>query len=91
VLAGRELRTEGEPAQRPRGFGALVRSWAPRKVPGESQAAAALERSGEPGQRGLVALWNVWMAMRYRAALPQETFDLLIHPWVAIVGQLPKS
>ena len=41
------------------------------------------------GRRGLVALWNVWMAMRYRTLIPQPTFDQLVHPWVTVVGPLP--
>ena len=61
----------------------------PRARPGESQAAAAIDRSGEPGRLGLIALWNVWMAMRYRRLIPRPTFELLVHPWETVVGALP--
>ena len=57
--------------------------------PEELQAAEAIERNGDDGRRGLVALWNVWMAMRYRTLIPQPTFDQLVHPWVTVVGPLP--
>jgi hypothetical protein len=91
VLAGHDLR-RGEPVQQSRGlFGALLGPWASRTRPGESQAAAELERSGEPARRGLVALWNVWVAMRYRELIPRSTFDLLVHPWVTVVGPLPGA
>jgi len=86
VLSGRDVRAEEE-AQRPRGFAALFGQWVAR--PEQSRAAAALESSGESAQRGLVALWNVWMAMRYRSLIPLPTFELLVHPWVTVVGPLP--
>lgn len=88
ILSGRELRT-GERTARPRGLAAWFGGWFPQARPGESSAAAAIDRSGEPGRRGLVALWNVWMAMRYQALIPSETFVLLVHPWVTVVGPLP--
>jgi hypothetical protein len=90
VLAGRDLRLAGQPAPRPRGLGAIFDPWSRRARPGESQAAAALETSGEPGRRGLVALWNVWVAMRFRTLIPRPTFELLVHPWVTVVGPLPE-
>jgi hypothetical protein len=31
------------------------------------------------------------MAMRYRAVLAPPTFDLLVRPWVTVVGPLPES
>ncbi len=88
VLAGRDLRTV-EPAPPAQGLGALLGQLVPRSRPGESQAAAAIERSGEPGRLGLIAIWNVWMAMRYRRLIPRSTFELLVHPWVTTVGPLP--
>ena len=62
----------------------------PRTRPGESQAAGVIERAGAPGRRGLVALWNVWMAMRYRELIPAPTFELLVQPWVTVIGRLPE-
>ena len=44
------------------------------------QVAAAIEAAGDPGRYGLVALWNAWMAMRYRSAMPAATFELLVRP-----------
>jgi hypothetical protein len=89
LLAGRELRT-GQPADKPQGIAAWLGDWIPRTRPEETQAAAAIERSGESARRGLVALWNIWMAMRYRARIPQPTFELMVQPWVTVVGPLPE-
>ena len=89
VLAGRDLRAS-EPTQRSRGLGAMLDGLFSRASPRDSQAAAALEGSGEPGRRGLVALWNVWVAMRFRSILPRPTFELLVQPWVTVVGPLPE-
>ena len=27
--------------------------------------------------------------MRYRSAIPASTFELLVRPWVTVVGRLP--
>jgi hypothetical protein len=89
ILAGRDLRT-GVPAPKPQGIVGWLSDWGPRTRPEESQAAEAIERSGEAGRRGLVALWNVWMAMRYRALISRPTFDLMAHPWVTVIGPLPE-
>jgi hypothetical protein len=88
IIAGRDLR-KGPPAAKPQGIAAWLGDWKPRMRPEESQAAEAIERKGDEGRRGLVALWNVWMAMRYRTLIPQPTFDQLVHPWVTVVGPLP--
>ena len=61
----------------------------PTARPGESQAAAALERSGEPGRLGLIALWNVWMAMRYRRLIPRPTFECWSIPGRPSWGRFP--
>jgi hypothetical protein len=89
ILASRDLRTGG-PVEQPRGIAAWLGDWMPRRRPDEARAAEAIERSGEEARRGLVALWNVWMAMRYRSLIPAPTFDLLVHPWVTVVGPLPE-
>ncbi len=89
ILAGRDLRT-GEPVPKPQGIAAWLGDWKPRTRPEESRAAEAIDRSGEAARRGLVALWNVWMAMRYRTLIPPPTFDLLVHPWLAVIGPLPE-
>jgi hypothetical protein len=89
VLAGHDLRA-GEQAPQPGGLGGIFGMLVTRARPQETQAAAAVEGSGEPGRRGLVALWNVWVAMRYRSRIPQPTFELLVRPWVTVVGALPE-
>ena len=68
IIAGRDLR-KGPPAAKPQGIAAWLGDWKPRMRPEELQAAEAIERNGEAGRRGLVALWNVWMAMRYRTLI----------------------
>lgn len=88
VLVGRDLRAE-EPPPSSRGLGALFDQLVLPKSRLESQAGDAINRSGEPGRRGLVALWNAWVAMRYRAIIPAPTFELLVRPWVSVVGPLP--
>ncbi len=89
VLVGRDLRAE-EPPPPSRGLGALFDQLVLPKSRLESQAGDAINRSGEPGRRGLVALWNAWVAMRYRAIIPAPTFELLVRPWVTVVGPLPE-
>ena len=89
VLAGHDLRT-GEPAPQPGGIGAIFGMLVPRVRPEESQAAAAVAARGDEGRRGLVALWNVWVAMRYRSSIPRPLFELLVRPWVTVVGALPE-
>jgi hypothetical protein len=90
VLAGRDLRAAGPPRQ-PQGLGALLGQLVPRARPEASEAAAALNGSGEPGRKGLVALWNAWAAMRYRSLIPRPIFELLVRPWVTVVGPLPEA
>ena len=68
--------------------GGLACLFSPR-AQGPSAVAAAIEAAGDPGRYGLVALWNAWMAMRYRSAMPAATFELLVRPWVTVVGRLP--
>ena len=87
VLTGRRLRSV-EAAPRPQVFGAFAQLFGPR-AQGPSAVSGAIEAAGEPGRHGLVALWNAWMAMRYRATMPAPTFELLVRPWVTVVGRLP--
>jgi len=87
VLTGRDLRSAAA-APRSHGFGAFAQLFGPRSQ-GPSPVSAAIEAAGEPGRLALVALWNAWMAMRYRAAMPAPTFELLVRPWVKVVGRLP--
>jgi hypothetical protein len=87
VLTGRDLHTV-EADDRRRGFGAFAQLFGTRSS-GPSTVSAAIEAAGEPGRRGLVALWNTWMAMRYRSTIPDRTFELVVRPWVTVVGRLP--
>jgi hypothetical protein len=89
VLMGRDLRAE-EPPTPSRGLGALFDQLVVPRNRLESLAGEAINRSGDPGRRGLVALWNAWVAMRYRALIPAPTFELLVRPWVSVVGPLPE-
>ncbi len=89
ILAGRDLRALG-PAPRPTGFAGFLDPWFRRTRPELSAATSAFERGGRPAQHGLVALWNAWVAMRYRDLIPPSTFELLVHPWVTVVGPLPE-
>ncbi len=88
VLVGRDLRSV-EVAPRPHGFGAFAQLFGTRAASGPSPAAAAIDAAGEPGRRGLVALWNTWVVMRFRPSIPGPTFELLTRPWVTVVGRLP--
>jgi hypothetical protein len=88
VLVGQDL--SHEPVPRREGLDGLFGQLLSRRDPGSSRAAAAIDSSGEIGRRGLVSLWNTWIAMRYRALMAQSTFDLLIQAWVEVVGPLPE-
>jgi hypothetical protein len=87
VLAGRDLRAI-RPAPK-RGLAALFDFRGSRTRESDTQAFSAIELAGEPAKRGLVALWNVWVAARYRGLIPPPTFEMLVHPWVTVVGPLP--
>jgi len=87
VLAGRDLRAV-TPAPKPR-FAALAGMFGTRNAE-QSAAGATLDGAGDPARRGLVALWNTWVAMRYRTLIPARTFELLTRPWVTVVGALPE-
>src|SRR4051812_43368564 len=85
ILAGGDLPLTEAPAAR-HGLASWFGDWMPRTRPGETAAAGAIERHGAPGRRGLVALWNVWMAMRYRELMPPPTLELLVRPWLTVIG-----
>ncbi len=78
VLAGRDLRAG--PLERRRGLSGLLDPWLSRTHQTEAQAAAVIEATGEVAQRGLVALWNAWAALRYRALIPHSTSESLVRP-----------
>jgi hypothetical protein len=90
VVAGRDLRSEPK-AKQPSGVGALFQGLLTHADPLGSEAAAILDRGGEPVQRGLVAVWNAWVAVRFRPRIPAPLFDQLVHGWTAVVGPLPPA
>ena len=89
VLTGRDLRP-AEPTPRPSGLSALFGSWLARSNPADAEVTAAIEHAGEAARLGLIALWNAWAAMRFRSLIPRSTFDLLVEPWVRVVGALDE-
>jgi hypothetical protein len=89
VLAGYDLRSASRTPQ-PRGLGSLLGALTLRGNPLAAEAGAILERGGEPAQRGLVAMWNAWAALRYRSAVPDQLFAQLVRPWTTVVGRLPE-
>jgi len=86
ALAGRDLR-EAVPAPAPGIMGAVDR-WVRGARPERSPAASMVEQHGDLGRLGLIAAWNAWAALRYRAHMPARTFQLLVQPWIAVVGPL---
>ncbi len=89
VLAGHDVRESSLRSKS--SISDTVQRWfLPKASPGADEAAAIFEGAGEAAQRGLIAVWNVWAAMRYRSSMPAPTFELLIRPWVAVVGRLPE-
>ena len=90
VLAGHDIR---ESAQRSKpSLSRVMQGWfMPRAGPGSDEAGAVLERLGEPAQRGLIAVWNAWAAVRYHSQLSDELYEDLTRPWVTVVGRLPEA
>ena len=90
VLAGRDLQLEA-PHTRP-SLSETIQGWfMPGSSRFSSEATGVLERLGPPAQRGLIAVWNTWAAVRYRASIPAATFDALVKPWTSVVGPLPHA
>ncbi len=88
VLGGRDLLSIARPPES--SVGALLSIFAKRSNPALTEATSILEREGEPARRGLVAIWNAWVAMRYRDLIAPPLFEQLVQPWVAVVGRLPE-
>jgi hypothetical protein len=89
TLGGRDLLSIARPPES--GVGALLSIFVRRSSPAVTEATAILEREGEPARRGLIAIWNAWVAMRYRDLVAPPLFEQLVHAWVAVVGRLPES
>ncbi len=88
VLGSRDLLSIAHPAES--NVGALLSIFTKRSNPAVTEATAILEREGEPARRGLVAIWNAWVAMRYRDLIAPPLFEQLVEPWVTVVGRLPQ-
>jgi hypothetical protein len=86
VLGGRDLLSIHPPES---SAGVLVSMFTRRSSPANTEAMAILEHEGEPARRGLVAIWNAWVAMRYRDLIAPPLFEQLVQPWVGVVGRLP--
>jgi len=86
VLGGRDLASIAR--EEPKGRGGLLRLRRSAS-PALHDADMILQQRGKPASLGLVALWNVWTAVRYRELIPAATFDLLVQPWISVVGRLP--
>ena len=89
VLSGRDLWAV-QRTPKPKGVADLLAALMPRANPASTEAAAVIDRGGEPALRGLVACWNAWAAMRFRGAIPGGVFEQLVRPWVTVVGPLPE-
>jgi hypothetical protein len=87
ALAGRDLR-EAEPAPATLGLVGAVDRWIRGARPTPSPAASMVAQQGDLGRLGLIAAWNAWAALRYRALIPAPTFELLVQPWITVVGAL---
>ncbi len=89
VLAGYDLRAT-PPTASQGWLSSALGSLFTRSDNRAKDASGILERAGEPAQRGLVATWNAWAAVRYRGTLPDALFEQLVRPWVTVVGVLPE-
>lgn len=89
VLAGYDLRAEAGEAKQGL-LGSMLGSLLRGNTRG-AEAGGILERAGEPGRRGLVAMWNAWAAMRFRPQVPEVLFEQLVRPWITVVGRLPDA
>jgi hypothetical protein len=89
VIAGRDLRLET--STRGKSVGDMLSGWFGRSDSGNAATGRVIEGAGRPAQLGLVALWNTWVGVRYRSSIPQPTFELLVKPWVTVVGPLPDA
>ena len=90
VLAGHDLHGAAQHT-RP-SLSEAIQGWLmPSSSRVSSEVTGVLERLGAPAQLGLIAVWNTWAAVRYRASIPTATFDELVKPWTSVVGPLPHA
>jgi hypothetical protein len=90
VLAGYDLRRSPPPA-RPGLLDSMLGVLLPRRDTRGAEAGDILARTGDSGRRGLVAMWNAWAALHFRAHLPRSLFEQLVQPWTTVVGPLPDG
>ncbi len=88
VLGSRDLLSITRPPEN--GVAALLSVFVQRASPAATEASAILEREGEPAKRGLIAIWNAWVALRYRELIGPPLFEQLVEPWVTVLGRLPE-
>jgi hypothetical protein len=89
VIAGHEVATSSASGQRT--LGGMLAGWFGRPDSGSAEAGSIIQGAGRPTQLGLVALWNAWVGVRFRASMPQATFELLVRPWATVIGPLPEA
>jgi hypothetical protein len=89
VLGGRDLLSIARPPEN--SVGVVLSVFVRRSNPAVTEASAILEREGEPARRGLVAIWNAWVALRYRDLIAPPLFEQLVGAWVAVVGPVPGA
>jgi hypothetical protein len=89
VIAGRDIRASSTAG--PRSIADTLAGWFGRPDSGSAQAGAVIEGAGRPAQLGIVAMWNTWVGVRFRASIPKQTFELLVRPWTTVVGPLPDA
>ncbi len=89
VLGGYDIRIDSR-APKQGWFNSVFGPLVSRRDSRAAEAGGIVERAGKPGQQGLIAMWNVWAALRFREHVPATLFEQLVRPWVTVVGRLPE-
>lgn len=89
VLGGRDLLSIVRSPET--GVGAMLSAIVRRPDPAGNEASMILDREGDAGRRALVAIWNAWVALRYRDLIAPPLFEQLVQVWVAVVGRVPEA
>jgi hypothetical protein len=89
VIAGRDIQASS--AAGPKSIGDMFGGWFGRPSAASAQMGAVIEGAGRPAQLGIVAMWNAWVGVRFRASIPQQTYELLVKPWTTVIGALPEA
>lgn len=88
VLGGRDLLSMPQTPET--GVNALLAVLLPKTSAASAEASSILEREGLPARRGLVAVWNAWVASRYRDRIAPGLFDELVSAWAGVIGPMPE-